>query len=390
VNVCCKDIEIRVGKDALASQVFRCWDHLINLIDISSHTSMDCDIKPDDVLDYWFSGDWQANYNSKWFASGETQRVVDAEIYSRFLRLYELALAGKLDTWMEGAVLDHVAYIIVLDQFSRHIRRCDGYSKSEEHQARADALALKAAEVLISKPFWSRELSIPHYVFSLMPFRHNASIPRLREVLRHIDDRERSETESLELIHKFRKQTIRRLQHLEDRSVATESEDILERHHFEADESNIMKEPLVLAVEGFLKRHADLSPQQTYHKCLAISLSGGVDSMVIAKILTVLRNKYQAIYSIVAIHIDYANREESGLEADYVGKWCEQMSVSFRKRVINEVTRGITDRAVYERVARDIRYGFYQEVLHETNCPAVMFGHHLGDVQENVMSNIMR
>ena len=51
---------------------------------------------------------------------------------------------------------------------------------------------------------------------------------------------------------------------------------------------------------------------------------------------------------------------------------------------------GITGRDEYEKVSRDIRYGFYTQVLSSTGCAGVIFGHHLGDVQENVISNVMR
>lgn len=74
--------------------------------------------------------------------------------------------------------------------------------------------------------------------------------------------------------------------------------------------------------------------------------------------------------------------------------------------MVNEVTRGITERDAYEKVSRDIRYGFYTEVInaaltgefdedHPGECveyrvSGVIFGHHLGDVQENIISNVMR
>lgn len=51
---------------------------------------------------------------------------------------------------------------------------------------------------------------------------------------------------------------------------------------------------------------------------------------------------------------------------------------------------GITGRDEYEKVSRDIRYGFYNQVLGASGCSGVIFGHHLGDVQENVISNVMR
>ncbi len=76
--------------------------------------------------------------------------------------------------------------------------------------------------------------------------------------------------------------------------------------------------------------------------------------------------------------------------------------------MINEVTRGITDRTEYEKASREIRYSFYKEILKKyenrklsqwmytikdskrKNSTGVIFGHHIGDVQENVISNIMR
>ena len=142
--------------------------------------------------------------------------------------------------------------------------------------------------------------------------------------------------------------------------------------------------------------------------------------MVIAKILVTLR-KHNIIpieTKIVAMHIDYANRLESGREADFVERWCAELGIEFEKRVIDEVTRGVTDRSEYEKVSRDIRYvdvncfqplphiwltlwcivkccvnysyGFYKDILTKYQCKGVMFGHHLGDVQENVISNVMR
>jgi tRNA(Ile)-lysidine synthase TilS/MesJ len=114
--------------------------------------------------------------------------------------------------------------------------------------------------------------------------------------------------------------------------------------------------------------------------------------MVIAKVLVVLRREklLPPATKIVALHIDYANRPESGREADFVAGWCDSLGVIFEKRVIDEVTRGVTDRTAYEKISREIRYGFYQQMLKQYDSPGVMFGHHLGDVQENVISNVFR
>ena len=76
------------------------------------------------------------------------------------------------------------------------------------------------------------------------------------------------------------------------------------------------------------------------------------------------------IGKIVCMHIDYANRPESAAEADFVKDWCDSNAlvyngggfdkIVFRKRVVNEVRRGITDRVNYEKVSREIRYDFYK------------------------------
>ena len=80
--------------------------------------------------------------------------------------------------------------------------------------------------------------------------------------------------------------------------------------------------------------------------------------MVIAKILTVLRREGAIPVNtpIVAMHIDYANRAESGREAAFVEGWCRDLDIVFEKRTIDEVTRGVTDRTAYEKISRDIRY----------------------------------
>lgn len=151
--------------------------------------------------------------------------------------------------------------------------------------------------------------------------------------------------------------------------------------------------------------------------------------MVLSKILAQLQQKQQLaakanagrsannsqqlqhIAAIVAVHIDYANRPESGREAQYVADWCAKLGIHCRIRTVNEVTRGITERDAYEKIARNIRYGFYLECIQEAlqgrfldtrsdfypigapievRVSGMFFGHHLGDVQENIVSNVMR
>lgn len=70
-------------------------------------------------------------------------------------------------------------------------------------------------------------------------------------------------------------------------------------------------------------------------RTVAVSLSGGVDSMALCMALVHLKPVYG--FDVMGIHIDYGNRHESGREADFVEEWCARHGVVFYKRAIAEV-----------------------------------------------------
>ncbi|KAJ3634386.1 hypothetical protein Zmor_019129, partial [Zophobas morio] len=70
---------------------------------------------------------------------------------------------------------------------------------------------------------------------------------------------------------------------------------------------------------------------------------------------------------VVCLHVDYGNRVESAAEAKFVEDWCSKLGCAFHK-----VDCGKTL--------------FY----YKNDCPGIMVGHHAGDLQENVISNLMR
>ena len=87
------------------------------------------------------------------------------------------------------------------------------------------------------------------------------------------------------------------------------------------------------------------------------------------------------VLEVLALHIDYNNRPESGAEAEFVERWCEERRIRFRARVVTECKRGVTARDVYEKQSREIRYGFYREAMERDGVRGVFFGHHQGDLQ---------
>ena len=166
------------------------------------------------VLEYWFGGDTQVNYRTKWFPTGnETiQRKADDTIMNLFEEVFYLCYLGeKTEEWSKHP-RSALALIIVLDQFSRHIFRRQQVPPSDSRRRQADVSALAVAVQLSSTPTWDRIFSVPEFVFALMPYRHARTVDKLTIVMREIGRREQEAEDGEKLLGKFRKQTARNLQ----------------------------------------------------------------------------------------------------------------------------------------------------------------------------------
>ena len=162
-------------------------------------------------LSFWFDGELKENYKKKWFPTGNSiiQAEADKIISDKFNGVFELALNEKLIS-SDNGTRSTVALIILLDQFSRHIYR--NLPSDAKERVAADELALREAEKLVAKTNWDLQLSIPEFIFALMPFRHSATIPRLTRVLEQLDTREGVLAEELELLTKDKSNNLRRLE----------------------------------------------------------------------------------------------------------------------------------------------------------------------------------
>ena len=115
-----------------------------------------------------------------------------------------------------------------------------------------------------------------------------------------------------------------------------------------------------------------------------VSLSGGVDSMVLVTILRYLD------VEVIAVHIDYNNREESVVEKLFLEKWCKYNSISFYYHTIDTIKRDNTKRTQYELMAKQIRFNFYQQIMSKEGLSCVLLAHHKDDVVENIVANVCR
>ena len=84
------------------------------------------DVRPEDVLYFWFGGDMKVNYKTKWFPDGssDTQKRADEVISKKFGELFCRAINGELSSW-KSELRSTIALLLVYDQFSRHIYRLE-------------------------------------------------------------------------------------------------------------------------------------------------------------------------------------------------------------------------------------------------------------------------
>ena len=86
-----------------------------------------------------------------------------------------------------------------------------------------------------------------------------------------------------------------------------------------------------------------------------ISLSGGVDSMVLLEIMYKVRDHYSI--DIICCHVNYNNREESVEERNFLKEYCNYKKVIFECMDF-DFKRGSIKRNVYEEKTRKIRYQY--------------------------------
>jgi uncharacterized protein (DUF924 family) len=122
----------------------------------------------EEVLSFWFGAPGDAHFGAvraEWF---RRDAAFDAAIRARFSDLHEELVQGGARIWLERA-RSSLAYVIVLDQFSRNLYRDDARAFA------ADPLALGAANQSVQRGF-DRELTFVERPFLYMPFMHSEAL----------------------------------------------------------------------------------------------------------------------------------------------------------------------------------------------------------------------
>lgn len=134
-----------------------------------------------EVLRFWFE-EWDADiplrgagrYNEKWFPHGSNgvagSKEVDRVIREKFFPIFESVVSGDHDWSITRNPFDNLAYIILIDQFSRNMFR--NQSKAFYY----DALARDAARTNLKKSFSTYYFTGYQKLFVIFPMMHHENL----------------------------------------------------------------------------------------------------------------------------------------------------------------------------------------------------------------------
>ncbi len=116
---------------------------------------------------------------------------------------------------------------------------------------------------------------------------------------------------------------------------------------------------------------------------IVVGCSTGPDSMALVDMLLKIRDKYN-LYIIVA-HVNHNVRIESYDEAVFLKEYCLENNIVFESMVIEEY--GDDN---FHNEARNIRYNFFEDVVHKYKANYLMTAHHGDDLMETILMRMVR
>ena len=334
---------------------------------------------------------WRSN-PSFWIAISN-QAIADKEIYEKF--------SGY--NWIRETDLGKVIY---LDQFTRHFSRIEKIHDSQNIEEYI--LACRRIACLIVKDLDLSTYSGNDLVWLLMPFKHVGNYEFIFEsISKWLGKTEGFAARKLiefPLLSKFFNDTYKKYYTFEKISKDIRLVDSYGEYE---PETICDYYPESYRSDWLLKDSDKFNDLKDMLKkyvvpCSTVSLSGGVDSMVLCALLNLCGIPFNAI------HIVYGNREESNDELAFISKYCYRLGVPLYTYRIEHLKRGNVDREFYEEMTREIRFNCYRYLISvdadikykfvEMAMPSnnkfigkqVILGHIQEDLVENIWTNFAK
>ena len=291
----------------------------------------------------------------------------------------------------------NMALILQYDQIFRHPCK----SIKEEDKQKAFDFATKLAYKMIENGQYL-EMDDCEKVFTLLAIRHNNTLDHKYVALqRAFDELNNEEDNNKNLWIRFINASILDIDKLKckigfENQMQPSKYPIYSKRYFERmretfnhilekrknidDSFDLIKTKTIMkkVVEDTIKK---LNTYNTF----AVSISGGVDSMILSYICSNICLKHNK--KLILLHVMYNNRECCIDEVKMLKQWATYLDVELYVRNIDEIQRNRNSRfrTMYEDVTRRIRFSFYKWA----NCP-ILLGHNRDDTFENMFSNLAK
>jgi tRNA(Ile)-lysidine synthetase-like protein len=344
-----------------------------------------------ELYSFWFSN------QDMWFNASKEN---DSYITDKFKELF----------WIKGdktelSRCESIAYIILYDQVTRHIYR-------DNTVLNKNIINNNLTKIIpFAKTFYEKnkgKLNAEEFCFVLLPFRHVKDYTNFMFVVNQSwDILKNNELNTID-----KNQIVRFITASYERyakfAIDYDLEQIMIfKPSLNKDKSSNAISPSIASIIdkccNFSERIVEFNQINKTSKfsnilshldkkiCYILSLSGGVDSMVLSYLLK------SNGFNFVAVHISYQNRPECATEIMFLKEWCQILNCTLYTREIHEINRkdcmDHSLRELYESYTRDIRFNTYKIVgklisTNGDNLPHVFLGHNNDDRFENIMTNI--
>ena len=116
---------------------------------------------------------------------------------------------------------------------------------------------------------------------------------------------------------------------------------------------------------------------------IVIGCSTGPDSMALLDMLIKIQSKYNL--SLIVAHVNHNVRKESYEESLFMKEYCTKHKLIFESMTIEKY--GDDN---FHNEARNIRYNFFEMVVHKYGANYLMTAHHGDDLMETILMRIVR
>lgn len=334
-----------------------------------------------EIYNYWKT-------HPQYWISIDNKDKADFEIYTKFYRItQDIINVAYQDIELLDNLKSFIGYIILSDQFHRHFNRYLGLGDLNIVECRknaVDLLELKNHDFFL-------QLDEDDLYFCLMPYKHLGCYLKCINLCIEWTNYNNKIIKECSILSKFFNDTYAKYYtHAEIKSKINtihiicnyNSDKICDYYpdkYIAQDWIKLIKTPFNNPLRGWY----DNLKEEIGDRNITVSLSGGVDSMVI---LWLLKN---LDVSVSAAHIIYGNREVSNEEYSFIATYCNKLSVPLYSYRIELLKRDSIDRAFYEKMTRDIRFNVYKSIEKLEN-PIIILGHIRDDVIENIWTNLSK